>query len=117
MGHSRWEAHNLLSPMWGHGDVVSGTSACPVGHADWSALAKQIVCKGTMAKAVESWQIMMWGLTQAGNRAGKTARYLQWQGNRPEGLAVTSALDNWYHSTFLRQRLALQLAWWSATVG
>ena len=60
-----------------------------------------------MAKAVKSWQIMMWGLTQAGNRAGKTARYLQWQENRPEWLAVTSAVDNWYHSTFLHQWLAV----------
>ena len=62
-----------------------------------------------MAKAVKSWQIMMWGLTQAGNRAGKTARYLQWQENRPEWLAVTSALDNWYHSTFLQRWLAVTL--------
>ncbi len=40
------------------------------------------------------------GSAQAGNRAGKTARYLQWQENRPEWLAVTSAVDNWHNSTF-----------------
>ena len=29
-----WEIHDLLSPEWGCGDVVSGTSASPVGHVD-----------------------------------------------------------------------------------
>ena len=47
-----------------------------------------------------SWQLMTRGSAQAGNRAGKTARYLQWQENRPEWLAVTSAVDNWHNSTW-----------------
>jgi hypothetical protein len=31
---------------------------------------------------------MTWGLAQAGNRASKTKRYLQWWENKPEQNAV-----------------------------
>ena len=37
---------------------------------------------------------MTWGLAQAGNRAGRTGRYLQWWEREPEWDAVTSALQN-----------------------
>ena len=37
---------------------------------------------------------MTWGLAQAGNRASKTGRYLQWWENRPEWGAMTSAVRN-----------------------
>ena len=39
---------------------------------------------------------MTWGLAQAGNRAGRTGRYLQWWESEPEWNAVTSALQNPY---------------------
>ena len=42
---------------------------------------------------------MTWGLAQAGNRASKTGRYLQWWENRPEWDAMTSAVRNSRHST------------------
>jgi len=41
---------------------------------------------------------MTWGLVQAGNRASKTGRYLQWWENRPEWQAVTSTVRNSSHS-------------------
>jgi hypothetical protein len=37
---------------------------------------------------------MTWGLAQAGNRAGRTGRYLQWWDRGPEWNAVTSALQS-----------------------
>ena len=49
-----------------------------------------------------SWQLMTRGSAQAGNRAGKTARYLQWQEHRPEWLAVTSAVGRGDSSDFMR---------------
>ena len=42
-------------------------------------------------ETVMSWQLMTRGSAQAGNRASKTGRYLQWLENRPEWHAVTSA--------------------------
>jgi hypothetical protein len=44
-----------------------------------------------MVETVKSWQLMTRGSAQAGNRASKTGRYLQWLENRPEWHAVTSA--------------------------
>ena len=44
-----------------------------------------------MVETVKSWQLMTRGSAQAGNRAGKTERYLQWLESRPEWHAVTSA--------------------------
>ena len=41
-----------------------------------SALAKQIVCKGIIAKALVSWQLMTQESVQAGNRASKTGHNL-----------------------------------------
>ena len=41
-----------------------------------------------------AWQLMTWRLAQAGNRAGRTGRYLQWWESGPEWNAVTSALQN-----------------------
>ena len=41
---------------------------------------------------------MTWGLAQAGNRAGKTGRYLQWWENEPEQDAVTSVPQNLHDS-------------------
>ena len=38
--------------------------------------------------------------TQAGNRASKTRRYLQWQDSVPEQNAVASVQQNLRHSTF-----------------
>jgi len=43
---------------------------------------------------------MSWGLAQAGDRAGKTGRYLQWWENKPEWVAVTSGAGSWHDSTF-----------------
>ena len=37
---------------------------------------------------------MTWGLAQAGNRAGRTGRYLQWWEHGPEWNAVTPGLQN-----------------------
>jgi len=44
---------------------------------------------------------MTWALVQAGNRASKTRRYLQWWENKPEQDAVTSELQNSHDCTFL----------------
>ena len=49
---------------------------------------------------------MTWGLAQAGNRAGRTGRYLQWWESEPEWNAVTSALQNPYDAASF-----LHLAW------
>jgi len=48
---------------------------------------------------------------QAGNRASKTGRYLQWWDTGPEWNAVTSAVCKVHHSTLIR-RLHSRLAWW-----
>jgi hypothetical protein len=42
---------------------------------------------------------MTWGLAQAGNRASKTGRYLQWWENKPEWRAMTSDVCNSRNST------------------
>ena len=49
-------------------------------------------------QTVTSWQLMNWGTAQAGNRASKTSRYLQWWENNPEQDAVSSALQNLHNS-------------------
>ena len=41
---------------------------------------------------------MTWGLAQAGNRAGRTGRYLQWWEHGPEWNAVTPGLQNLHDS-------------------
>ena len=51
-------------------------------------------------KAEEHWQLMIWVSAQAGNRAGKTGRYLQWWDTRPECNAVTSTECKVHNSTF-----------------
>ena len=50
----------------------------------WPTFTKQIVCKAYMVETVKSWQLMTRELAQAGNRAGKTERYLQWLESKPE---------------------------------
>jgi len=64
----------------------------------WLILAKQVVCKDPTVQTVTSWQLMNWGTAQAGNRASKTSRYLQWWENNPEQDAVSSALQNLHNS-------------------
>ena len=49
-------------------------------------------------QTVTSWQLMTWGLAQAGDRASKTRCYLQWRENKPEQDAVASALQNLHNS-------------------
>ena len=49
-------------------------------------------------QTVTSWQLMTWGSAQAGDRASKTRRYLQWRGHKPEQDAVASALQNLHNS-------------------
>ena len=48
------------------------------------ALIKQVVCKDPTVQTVTSWQQMPWVQVQAGNRASKTRRYLQWWDNQLE---------------------------------
>ena len=43
------------------------------------------------------------GMTQAGNRAGKTVRYLQWWDNRSERVAVPSARHTESNAAFCLQ--------------
>ena len=43
---------------------------------------------------------MTWGPAQAGNRASKTGRYLQWWDNEPEYNAVISAGCKVHHYIF-----------------
>ena len=59
-----------------------------------SALAKQIVCKGIIAKALVSWQLMTQESVQAGNRASKTGHNLQWWEHRSEWYAMTPVAKN-----------------------
>ena len=72
----------------------------------WLALTKLVVCKGPATQVATAWQLMTWGLAQAGNRAGRTGRYLQWWDSEPEWNAVTSALQNPYDAASF-----LHLAW------
>ena len=51
-----------------------------------------------------AWQLMTWGLAQAGNRAGRTGRYLQWWENEPEWNAVTSDLQIPYNAWLVQGR-------------
>ena len=53
---------------------------------------------------------MTWGLAQAGNRAGRTGRYLQWWESEPEWNAVTSALQNPYDAASFLLCLLRRLA-------
>ena len=48
---------------------------------------------------VMAWQLKSWGSAQAGNRASKTGRYLQWWDSVAEQSAVASAEQNLHHST------------------
>lgn len=64
----------------------------------WSALTKQAVRRDLIAQAVMSWRLMTWESVQAGNRASKTRRYLQWWEHKLEQDAVASALQNLHHS-------------------
>ena len=41
-----------------------------------------------------TWQIMTWGLAQAGNRTSKTARRSQWWDSKPEWSADASGGEN-----------------------
>ena len=45
---------------------------------------------------------MTWGLAQAGNRASKTGRYLQWWDSEPEQNVMTSELQNLHNSILFR---------------
>ena len=67
----------------------------------WLALTKQVVCKDPSAQAETSWQLMTWELVQAGNRASKTGRCLQWSENKSEQVAVSSDQQNLHNSTLL----------------
>ena len=51
-------------------------------------------------KTVTSWQLKARGSAQAGNRASKTRRYLQWWDSDLECIAVTSVECNILHYTF-----------------
>ena len=60
---------------------------------------------------------MTWGLAQAGNRASKTGRYLQWWENRPEWDAMTSAVRNSRNSArFSNNCLHLTLGYMTSAV-
>ena len=50
---------------------------------------------------------MTWGLAQAGNRASKTRRYLQWWDSEPEQDVMTSVLQNVHNSTLFILHLKL----------
>ena len=67
----------------------------------WSALTKQAVRRDLIAQAVMSWRLMTWESVQAGNRASKTRRCLQWGDSRPEWHAMTSAVCNSHNSARL----------------
>ena len=45
------------------------------------------------------WQLTTWGTAEAGNRASKTGRYLEWWDNGPECLAMTSGECKVHHNT------------------
>jgi len=47
------------------------------------------------------WQLTTWGTAEAGNRASKTGRYLEWWDNGPECLAMTSGECKVHHNTLL----------------
>ena len=55
---------------------------------------------------------MTWGSAQAGNRAGKTMRCLQWQESGPECLAVTAVVDKWSNSTCVL--LCVHITWFKS---
>ena len=54
---------------------------------------------------------MTWGLAQAGNRAGRTGRYLQWWDRGPEWDAVTSALQNPHDTASFFECLRILKLW------
>ena len=69
------------------------------------ALTKQVVCKVLWTQVEATWQLMAWKMAQAGSRASKTGRYLQWRGSRPEQGVMTPGLQNLHGPTFLNSAI------------
>ena len=61
----------------------------------WIAPSKQIVCKGFVAQAAKSWHVKTGALTQAGNRASKSWRYLQCWDNNSEQRCRSLCMREW----------------------
>ena len=69
--------------------------------ADGASLPSKIVRKGILSKEGISWRLMTRALAQAGNRAGRTGRILQWWENATERSADASAVRKCYNSKLL----------------
>ena len=98
------------TPSGGLGVGVQRSSPCLAQHVDGITPRKQVVCKVVVMQIAAIWQLTTWGTAEAGNRAGKTGRYLQWWDNGPECLAMTSGVCKVHHNTLLRRARPLQPA-------
>ena len=95
----RWGLSSLKPS--GLGDGVQRSSPCLAQHVDGITPRKQVVCKVAVMQISAIWQLTTWGTAEAGNRASKTGRYLQWWDNEPECLAMTSGECKVHHNTLL----------------
>ena len=98
------------TPSGGLGVGVQRSSPCLAQHVDGITPRKQVVCKVVVMQIAAIWQLTTWGTAEAGNRAGKTGRYLQWWDNGPECLAMTSGVCKVHHNTLLRRARPLSPA-------
>ena len=96
---SALEAFASETPSGGLGDGVQRSSPCLAQHVDGITPRNQVVCKVAVMQIAAIWQLTTWGTAEAGNRASKTGRYLEWWDNGPECLAMTSGECKVHHNT------------------
>ena len=69
----------------------------------WLTLTKLVACKGDLVQTGTFWQLRFWVQAQAGNRAGKTKRQLQWWENSVEWACSDRCCGNKYNKILSTQ--------------